>query len=254
MSMQIPLLDRLRSALADVRATRAERGAVERLRGTLARLPVSMDADSVVEFLFGESAAPIQPWQFEDEFRALAKLVEARRPRCVLEIGTADGGTLFAHSRLAADDALVISLDLPRGPFGGGYPAWRIPLYRSFARPGQRLELVRADSHAPSTADQIERLLGDRRLDYAFIDGDHTYAGVRQDFELCRRFIADDAMIAFHDIAEHRPETNCEVRKLWLELRDRHDHDELVHEPPQDHYGIGVLHFRGSTDRGTRAG
>jgi hypothetical protein len=44
------------------------------------------------------------------------------------------------------------------------------------------------------------------------------------------------------------------VRKLWLEVRDRFDHDELVHEPPQDHYGIGVLHFGARPDRAARAG
>ena len=41
-----------------------------------------------------------------------------------------------------------MSVDLPLGHFGGGYPLFKAPLYRSFARVGQSIELVRADSHA----------------------------------------------------------------------------------------------------------
>jgi predicted O-methyltransferase YrrM len=235
------MLGRLRSALAERREERAARRSAATLRRSHASLPPGLDADAMVDFLFSERAEAIRPWQFEDEFRALARLVERRRPRTVLEIGTADGGTLLAHARLAAPDALVISLDLPRGPFGGGYAPWRIPLYESFALSGQRLALVRADSHAPATADTIERLLGGRRIDYAFIDGDHTYDGVRQDFELCRRFAAADALIAFHDIAVHPKESGCEVDRLWRELRAEYAHEELVHDLAQTCYGIGVL-------------
>jgi predicted O-methyltransferase YrrM len=226
--------------------------AAARVRRRAAGLPRSAGADEVADFLFSPAARAIEAWQIPDEFRALARLVERRRPRTVLEIGTADGGTLFAHTRLAHEEALVLSLDLPEGPFGGGYPAWRIPLYRSFAGPRQKLVLLRADSHAPATATAIEDALGGRRLDYAFIDGDHTYDGVRQDFELCLRFAAPDAVIAFHDIArpssawladQQLPPTDGAVHRFWMEVRERYAHDEFIHDAAQEGYGIGVLHL-----------
>lgn len=228
--------NRLKEATADLRARRAASVARRRAR----RVPASAGADVVVGFLFSDPAVGIQPWQYPEELLSLARLVEGRRPRTVLEIGTADGGTLFAHTRLAHDEALIVSIDLPRGAFGGGYPRWRIPLYESFAGPGQRLELLRADSHAPSTADLLERVLAGRRVDYAFIDGDHTYEGVRQDFELCRRFAAADGLIAFHDVVEH-PNSDCKVHDLWLELRRQYGHEEFVRDWDQGCYGIGVV-------------
>lgn len=228
---------KVRAAAADLKA----RGAARAARRATRRYPMN-GADDVVEFLFSDAAAGIQPWQYPEEFRPLARLVQARRPRTVLEIGTADGGTLFAHTRLAHDEALIVSIDLPQGAFGGGYPRWRIPLYESFAGPGQRLELLRADSHAPSTAELLDRVLDGRRVDYAFIDGDHTYDGVRQDFELCRRFAANDGLIAFHDVVEH-PDSDCKVHDLWVELRQEYEHEEFVRDWDQGCYGIGVLHL-----------
>ena len=74
-------------------------------------------------------------------------------------------------SQVASGDALIISVDLPGGPFGGGYPEWKVPLYKSFAKPGQEIYLLRADSHDVETLDEVKKILKGRRLDFLFIDG-----------------------------------------------------------------------------------
>jgi hypothetical protein len=48
------------------------------------------------------------------EFAPLAALVARRRAR-VVEIGSARGGTLWAWCQVAADAAVIVSVDLPRG-------------------------------------------------------------------------------------------------------------------------------------------
>jgi predicted O-methyltransferase YrrM len=249
---------RLTRRLRQARIGRQARRAAAAARRRAAALPRDAGADAVVDFLLAEGAGGIEAWQIEEEFRALARLVERRRPRTVLEIGTADGGTLFAHTRLAHPNALIVSIDLPHGPFGGGYPPWRIPLYESFAGPEQELRLLRVDSHAPSTVELLERALDGRRIDYAFIDGDHTFDGVRQDFELCLRFAAPDAVIAFHDIApnpspewieaaEASPDDRA-VYGFWELIRGRFAHEELLQDRDQAGYGIGVLYLDRAVD------
>ena len=247
------MLGRLSRRLHGVRAGLAARRDAAHTRRRIADFARTASPDQVVDFLFTDDARAIQPWQIPAEFRALARLVAERRPRVVLEIGTADGGTLFAHARCAHEQALLISIDLPAGPFGGGYPAWRIPLYRSFAGPAQQLELLRLDSHAPGTITVLERILAGRRVDYAFIDGDHTCDGVRQDLELCRRFAARDAIIAFHDIAaQPNPEWlaaaatapgDGAVHEFWGRVKRDYAHEEYVDDPAQEGYGIGVLYL-----------
>jgi cephalosporin hydroxylase len=74
----------------------------------------------------------ISPIQNPREILALLGILKKARPRRILEIGTASGGTLFLFTRIAAADAGLVSIDLPGGPGGGGYPPWKIPLYQAF--------------------------------------------------------------------------------------------------------------------------
>ena len=81
------------------------------------------------------------------EIEELYKTVMELSPTRVLEIGTARGGTLYLWTQAAKTDATIVSVDLPEGEFGGAYPACRIPFYKAFALPGQKLHLLREDSH-----------------------------------------------------------------------------------------------------------
>jgi predicted O-methyltransferase YrrM len=40
-------------------------------------------------------------------------------------------------------------------------------------------------------------------LNLVFIDGDHSYAGVKNDFECVQKWILEDGIIAFHDFSHH---------------------------------------------------
>jgi hypothetical protein len=144
-------------------------------------------------------------------------------------------------------DAKIISVDLPRGEFGGGYPVWKIPLYRGFVRRTQRLHLIRGDSHAPETLARTRDALRGEPLDFLLIDGDHTYDGVRRDFEDYGPLVRPGGLIAFHDIAqpgELRPGgatlLGGEVPLLWRELCSRYETRELLFSP-DGFFGIGLL-------------
>ena len=118
----------------------------------------------------------------------MVRLIQGRQPRVILEIGTRSGGTLFAWVRASQAAELVISVDLPEGRFGGGYDERRTRLYREFAadRPQTRMGMLRVDSHSEETLRTVKQLLAGRTIDFLFIDGDHTYAGVRRDYENVR--------------------------------------------------------------------
>lgn len=198
-------------------------------------------AEALVSLIYEGCRGMLRPFQVRSEICELAGLVAAMKPSAILEIGTAAGGTLFLFSRLAAPDARIISVDLPWGKFGGGYYFWRIPLYRSFRGQSQRLNLLRADSHSQGTFERVDKLLDGRKLDFLFIDGDHTYEGVKRDFQMYSGLVKKGGAVAFHDIVEHPADESCGVHRFWREIKTGFPHRELIGDKDQKWAGIGVI-------------
>lgn len=209
-----------------------------RRRRHLRRLPARMSVQALLDFAFGQ---PIAPWQVRSEIQKLMEIVAERRPRTVLEIGTARGGTLFLWTRVIHPEASIISVDLPTGSFGGGYPNWKIPLYRAFALPGQEIHLLRADSHKLESVEQVKSLLAGRRIDFLFIDGDHTHDGIKRDFEMHSPLLAPEGLSAFHDIATEEGHENYGVARFWREVRQGRNFIEIIEQQARGIAGIGVL-------------
>jgi predicted O-methyltransferase YrrM len=206
--------------------------------------PVEEVADIVVNRTLG-AKQPVFAWQKEKEILALLARLQELAPRRVLEIGTAAGGTLLLLTRVAAPDALLVSIDMPEGGFGGGYNLLRAGLYRSFARAGQRIVLIRGDSHRQAVRDRLARALGGERLDFLFIDGDHSAAGSRQDFDDYAPFVRPGGLIAFHDIRPDERGWSGDVHRVWAELGARFGGEELVDASGASGYGIGLLRWPG---------
>jgi cephalosporin hydroxylase len=228
--------------------------AVRRLRRQAA---AARDLPELLDVAFGFELAGIniEPLQIRSEIEALLAHLERLRPRVVVEIGTAHGGTLFLLSRVAAHDALIVSVDLPGGAFGGGYPAWRAPLYRSFRRERQRIELLRADSHEHATVERVRAIAGGAHLDVLLIDGDHSYEGVSQDYECYGPLVRAGGVVILHDIVESTAEARehnhfvGDVPEFWRQVSEGRERCEFVEDPAQGYAGIGVLMVRGPGGR-----
>ncbi len=199
--------------------TRAERSTKEAVFQTARHLPVRLRTSRQIT---REAVVVVRAQQKETELARLIALVRKHRPRTVVEIGTAEGGTFYAWCKVAARDAVVVSIDLPGGPFGGGYPEHELPRLRGYAQPKQTLHFLRKNSHLESTKDELVELLGGAEIDFLMIDGDHTYGGVKRDFELYSPLVRAGGLIAFHDVLPHTVDANCEVDVFWNELR--HDY------------------------------
>jgi cephalosporin hydroxylase len=206
----------------------------------------SSDLDNLTDFCFHSSKGAIKPAQIRDEIMGLLHFLSKKRPKVVIEIGTATGGTLFLFCHVAAEDATVISIDLPGGGFGGGYSWGRLPLYKAFKLPKQKLYLIRADSHCKATLERVVQILNGKKADFLFIDGDHSYEGVRMDFEMFSTLVKEGGTIAFHDIVVHPAEIGCDVNRLWDEIKEskKYDYTEIVSDWNQGQCGIGILRWR----------
>jgi predicted O-methyltransferase YrrM len=200
------------------------------------------DPDGVVNFAMDNPF--IRPAQVPSEFKRLADIVAEMKPKTVLEIGTYHGGTLFAFCKLADPTATIISLDLPGGAFGGGHSRLHLNTLRRFAQPDQHLDFLRCNSHDVTTLGRVQNILQGKSLDFLFIDGDHSYEGAKQDFDLYSPLVHPGGMIAFHDVAEHTQKgyETCEVSRVWHEIKLRYRHTEIIENPLQGWAGIGVVY------------
>ncbi len=249
--LHMPRAPRWKRAVHRLSAPVMSRSAARDLRR---RLLAARDVDEIVAsvFLFSKWGVNIRPLQLPRELARFLEEVRARRPQTILEIGTALGGTFCGFAWAASDDATIVSVDLRHGDFGGGYPPWRAPLYRSFARGSQQIHLIEGDSHASTTLEAVKRAFGGAPIDVVFIDGDHTYEGVKADYELYSPLVAPGGLIAFHDIAPEDPSafpgmSVCVggVPRFWQELRESTEHFEIVENWAQGAFGIGVVRHDG---------
>jgi cephalosporin hydroxylase len=62
--------------------------------------------------LFLMKKIQLKTFQIKSEIIGLLKMGESLKPKIILEIGTALGGTLFLLSRFSSSKALLISMDL----------------------------------------------------------------------------------------------------------------------------------------------
>ena len=185
----------------------------------------------------------IEPRQNPVEIEELYKVICDLNPKRVLEIGTARGGTLYLWTQAAQKEATLVSVDLPGGEFGGAYPASRVPFYQAFAQAAQKLHLLRMDSHLPQTKTAVSELFAGSKIDFAFIDGDHSYEGVKADFLQYGPLVRPGGVIAFHDILPRPDLPTIQVDRFWNEIREHYESVELI-GPPDSGRKIGIGYIR----------
>ena len=215
---------------------------IVRIRLFIFRIKKNNKTHSLVDFVLGDSFGLVKALQVREEIVQLVDLVRQRRLNIVVEIGTHGGGSLFLFSMIASDNATIVSIDLPAGDFGGGYQKDRARIYRAFAARKQSLHLLTGDSHSSGMVDRLKQILKGRKIDFLFIDGDHTYRGVKKDYLEYSKFVKKGGIIAFHDIVEHPPQTRCHVHRYWTEIKEKLSHLEIIKDREQGWGGIGVIY------------
>ncbi len=182
----------------------------------------------------GRKGFAVKMGQIPSEITQLARAVAALRPKTILEIGTARGGTLLLWSSLASGRVISCDIQDMRS---------RACFYQAFPPPGSSCQviLLSGDSHDPIFRKRVAGTLGGERVDLLFIDGDHTEAGVTTDYYDYREFVRPGGIIALHDIVESQPLPTNQVFHLWKRIKQEADTEEFVDDPEQCGYGIGVV-------------
>jgi len=173
-----------------------------------------------------------------DEIFPFSKWLAARAPENIAEIGTYLGGTCAILCEIAS--GICISIDLPEGPFGSLDQASCEKRNNHLKKLYPNFTGILGDSRKRLTAELLRGLLLKKnKLDLLFIDGDHSYEGVKKDYMMYREFVRPGGAIAFHDVGDTKNHKNvgCEVPKLWKELKGK----KIEFNAHHPWGGIGVL-------------
>lgn len=183
------------------------------------------------------------------EIKALLQTIIDNKPKIIVEIGSFKGGTLCSFCQVAPLDSIVISVDI-------NYPVERRLAHRRFVRPSQKARFIQGDSHSLSTLTEIRKFLNEEQVDLLFLDGDHSYDGIKKDFEMYADLVKPDGIIAIHDIyPDNFIRTGTKTASYvggvpiyWKEIKNQFATViEVIEEDGQDGFGLGILSQRKST-------
>jgi len=126
-----------------------------------------------------------------DEAAYLYRLARAERPCVVAELGRFRGGSTVVLAAAAGGDGVVHSYDIPtrQGRDGAELDRQLSAALERYGLAGRVVLHVEDSRHATPP----------HPLDLLFIDGDHSEAGVRSDFERWSPHVRPGGHVLFHD-------------------------------------------------------
>jgi len=170
--------------------------------------------------------------QNEEELASMLEVI--RGSKSLLEVGSRFGGTLVKMAKILAPGSTITSVDAPicDSELHIFKPQERLEFNCDKIRAmGHTVNLIMADSQVKET---VERVRAFGPFDFGFIDADHSYKGVKTDWEnygpMCK-------VIGFHDII-NQP---SEVDRLWAELKPHFKHAEFTQSLGKHQLGIGII-------------
>lgn len=167
----------------------------------------------------------IRFWQYPNQFAPYLRQLSKYRIKSYLEIGCRWGGTFILTKEILSKvnggvKGFVCDL-MPQSSILNEYQN-----YSDF-------QYFRCTSHV------LDRSMINQNVDLVLIDGDHSYEGLKKDFEVVKQF--NPKYISFHDIASDA----CPgVVQFWNEIKQNHKHYEFINQYDSvegNFLGIGLI-------------
>jgi predicted O-methyltransferase YrrM len=169
--------------------------------------------------------------QVPEEYAGLAELVMNLAPRSYLEVGIGNGGSWLTMSYLNRSTLeLSHAVDNLSYTFAGQSHDEVL-----FIRDYLMGHISDVRFYHQNSGEFFQHC--GHKYDVAFIDGDHSYVGVRNDYLDAIRYVNPGGIMIFHDV---NSQAAPGVAHFWDEVKTKHRYQEFIHS---DTCGIGVIYL-----------
>ena len=178
----------------------------------------------IIDEIVASSRASIN----KEDLRILLQIALPLQPKSILEIGTCKGYSAEVWIK-AFEPAHFLTIE--KDTFDSLSPTLIHNMNYIYA--------FNHDSHTINTYGMLDRIIANEKIDFLFIDGDHSYEGVRKDWEMYGPLVKKGGIVVFHDVQYMAVNPPVEVKLLWDELKKEHKYVEI--KTSKSSTGMGVL-------------
>ena len=162
-------------------------------------------------------------------------LIEAIKPKKVVELGTHYGVSFFSFCEAAEKysmETFVYAIDTWEGDLQAGY--YKDEVYEKVKKYRDKYHKQRSELIRSKFNDALD-YFADKSIDLLHIDGFHTYTAVSEDYNSWKVKLKSDGTILFHDINVRKEDFG--VWKLWEEIKND---SEFTCIELMNGYGLGI--------------
>lgn len=179
-----------------------------------------------------EKEGDLKLQQVPEEYANIICKVLERKPNSYLEIGIGNGGSWLTFSHIN------------RKTLKTSHAVDNLSYYQAIGQKIQEIDYIKEflsleieDVQFHNMDSKVYLTNCTNRYDVIFIDGDHSYEGVKSDYQHALPLINNNGIMIFHDIASVGAPG---VVKFWNEIKKHHNHEEFIYS---NTCGMGLIYL-----------
>jgi len=161
------------------------------------------------------------------EIGLCASILNNLNAKNILEIGFNKGGTFYVWCNIFSKKCkkMAIDINIPRD------------ICNNMKNMYKNISFIVGSSMDKNIIKNIKNKLNKNKLDFLFIDGNHSYKFIEGDFRNYINFVRKNGIIVLHDI-----KSEPSVRKFWNKIKDKYTYREIINvKGQQNPLGIGMI-------------
>lgn len=167
----------------------------------------------------------IRFWQYPNQLAPYLRQISKYRIKSYLEIGCRWGGTFIITREMLAN-------------VNGEVKGYVCDIMQQ-SNILDEYQKYNSFKYIQTGSQNLNRELINQNVDLILIDGDHSYEGLKRDFETCKQF--NPKYVSFHDI---HSDACPDVVKFWNEIKHNYKHYEFINQYDSvegNFLGIGLI-------------